>query len=270
MIDFLIDYSLLIIVLIFLAVASWAILVFLKFQRNLSERSNSIKRISKKLGMEFLGRQSGFSELISSRVEDSMLILIHDRLERASSAGRRSSIIMKNICHLELENGNLFFFDYVFNSWPKDTKKRSDEMETFTERNTFVFANLEDRDFPRLLIRPAGLTQKLLSLLGVSEIQLRSNSPIASKYRVSGAEDARIIELLDETLLANAIVLRDDFCVEAWDSNLLITLDKEIGRSFLIDTGSQDGRIGVADIAELEEFVENSIELAKCFAKSHD
>ena len=81
-------------------------------------------------------------------------------------------------------------------------------------------------------------------------------------YYCAGKDVPAISEFLNGGLVS-AITSKHNFEIESWGNVFVATLDREKGNSFRMSDDVDDGRIGIDDPSQLDEFVSVGMEVLK-------
>ena len=257
-----------------------------------ADRGSDFEKIANEHQFDYLGNDSEFVELIKNHLSSSALVNLtassnnafwkrFEELVPLAVENRRVNLACTNLAHRRLTSGNCFLFDLyrstvraprtgagsrqgkqkgLFQIVDGDYASYGQGSDTVETRQTVMFGYFEDADFPRLVIRPKSFKQKLMRLIEDEIIELPQNRPLDDMYYCAGKDVPAISQFLSHRLVS-AITSRHNFEIESWGNVFVVTLDREKGNSFRMSDEVNDGRIGIDDMAKLDEFIGSSLDL---------
>jgi len=271
--DWFVDNGFLLIGAMFAITLLWVLRVYWRQYQQKMNRPDNFERVATKQGFEFLGAPAEFIDLLKTHLQESAFVNVHestvggywDHLDKQTrGTSSRNRVSCSNVSHLRLQRGDCFLFDFCCTTdiYTRDASEGFQGEQSFQDFQTVMFYHDDDAEFPRTVIRPKSLSQRLLKAFGKESIELGNETDFSSTYFLAGQNADAVKEFLNYSIVSK-ILDRADFHVETWGQNVLVTVDLLVNKSFRMTNDFVDGRIGIQDVSGLEEFASHALDLVK-------
>lgn len=199
-------WKLLIIPTIVVIVLVWGVVVSLRIWRRIGQRVERLKKLAKRLGFRY---QSGADQMLRRYRHLDLLARGPDRQAANSIRGKLGEV------HVRI-------FDFAYGNLDTDSLEHS----PYHRRDMSVVLFDMPRSFPKLVVQPAGLADKLGALVGVSDVQV-GRPEFDAAYRVKARNEQFAREVLNRDTIG-LILQADGMCVEVARSSVLFHTGTEL------------------------------------------